>query len=237
MRCLLGMVLAATIAAPAIAAADGVTGDPPDLGTPLPTQGAVPALSGFGLGAGWNVLAVPHVPSVDLGHGVSTPRRAGTFTGFDMFEYVGLGGTAYGWFDFAMLRFTIDGAVGGSAGDDFMAGGTRYTDGTMLDIQFSVPAPGIGYRQRTWLVSAQLDPTLDLFDGTFYDTAATTSATTTPSGTKLQLELAVDVQACMQYNAFGFMERNSAACVFVAPVVYRDGFMQGATVGLRVFAL
>ena len=90
-------------------------------------------------------------------------------------------------------------------------------------LSLELPSPGIGTRARTWLVSAQLVPAISWFvergdRDHFY-------------------ALSTDLQACLQYNFLGFFPKNSAACVYAAPAIYRDGWLSGVAFGLRWFPL
>jgi hypothetical protein len=183
MRC----AIIAIVVAPLVAHAD------PELGAPLPSPTALPAMS----------VVSPLVVSAELSDVPVLPLAEGSVIlgGISVRTYGG--GAQLGMFGFYSL-------------------GTRMGFGDsvhMFDIELI--APGIGYRKRTWIVAAQLVPAIewyaDMMDREHLYTAS------------------IDVQACVQYNAFGFFPKNSAACVYVAPAIYRDGWFEGATFGVRWF--
>jgi hypothetical protein len=201
----------------------------PDLGTPLPMQGALPAFTGVGIGYGVEAIDVANVPHVGLGHGVATPGGRATFAGFDVDEYIGGHRGRSGWFGFATLGVAMAAQVAGTASDAFASGGTGYNAGDVRYYRFDLPAPGLGFRTRNWVASMQLAPDLELFAASYRGPMATVS------GDALVFALAADLQACRQYNLFGFSGRNSSACGYVAPVLFRDGGFGGAAFGVRVF--
>lgn len=103
-----------------------------------------------------------------------------------------------------------------------MGGSFGWGSGVHM-FSIEVPSPGLGYRTRDWLFGAQLVPAIQWFtQGEVRDHDYT---------------LATDFQLCRQYNIAGLFPKNSAACVYVAPSVYRDGWLGGASAGIRLFTL
>jgi hypothetical protein len=221
------ITFAALLCSAATARAD-TTAVAPDLGTPLPTQGAMPAFTGVGMGYGLDATDVPSVPRIGLGHGLSTPGGNAMFTGLDIEEYVGGHGGQLGWFGFATLRFNWELQVSGSASNAFAVDGATYDAGAITYFRFGLPAPGFGYRTRNWLASVQLAPDLELYAAHYQGAMAV-------SGTSVVFALAADAQVCKQYNFMGLSSRNAPACAYVAPVLFRDGGLGGAAFGVRVF--
>jgi hypothetical protein len=54
------------------------------------------------------------------------------------------------------------------------------------------------------------------------------------SGNAFLLTASADVHACLEYN-FGDLPKNSGICAYAAPAIYRDGFFNGFTTGVRLF--
>jgi hypothetical protein len=120
------------------------------------------------------------------------------------------------------VRVYAGGAHPGLFGFYSMGGGFGFGSGVRM-FSIEVPSPGLGYRTRDWLFGVQLVPAIQWFtQGAMRDHDYT---------------LATDVQLCLQYNIAGVFPKNSAACVYVAPSVYRDGWLQGASAGIRLFTL
>ncbi len=136
----------------------------PDLGTPLPGPGAMPALSYVGLGAGLDTTYESALPNISLGNGMHVPRRAAVLGGMDLEEYYG--GRRPGWFGFTTLRFDFDFNIAGGAGD-FTANGTKLDDGNVLLMRFGLPSLGYGFRGRKWLAAVQLQPNIEWFTADF----------------------------------------------------------------------
>jgi hypothetical protein len=201
----------------------------PDLGTPLPMQGAMPAFTGVGIGYGLDATDVPSVPRIGLGHGLATPGGNAMFSGVDIEEYVGGHHGQLGSFSFVTVRFNWELQVTGSASNAFAVDGAAYDGGDVHFFRFGLPAPGIGYRTRNWLASVQLAPDLELY------TTGYRGPMSGVSGHSLVFALAADAQVCKQYNFLGLSSRNAPACVYIAPVVFRDGGLGGASFGVRVF--
>jgi hypothetical protein len=203
---------------------------PPELGTPLPNQSAAGALSGISVGMGLDTTMVSALPAIDLGNGVTLPRRGLTFAGLDVVEYLASRRSGPGWFKFTGVRVDFDLKVAGSGADDFTANNQMFTKGDVLLGRFGLPSLGLGYRSRSWLASVELEPNLEWFSASY-------SGPVKADGSSLELAVAVDVQVCWQYNVGGYFPKNSAACLYAAPVVYRDGFLTGAAFGVRVFPI
>ena len=217
------LAIAAFVAAPLVAHAD-----PEDLGTPLPAPSALPAmarLSAYVMSLDY--VDVPAMPTIVVGERVTTPSRATSFAGATLRSYVG--GGAVGRFDFYSLGVALAYGLGGDATKSFTANGATYTNGDVRMFSIELPSPGMGYRARTWLVSAQLVPSIQWFTESFVRDGMAVD------GRDHSYVLSADVQACLQYNFVGVFPKNSAACVYVAPVVYREGWFEGASVGVRWF--
>ena len=191
---------------PALAHAD------PELGTPLPQPSAEPALAGVSpFVASADADYVPALPAIDLGHGVTSPRRSATLGGLSLATYAG--SRHMGWFGTYSSTFSF------GFGDTI----------TMLGV--TPLAAGIGYRHTGWLVGAQLGPRVEWY------LAHEQSAGMSLSGRDHVYAVEADVQACVEYSIGRIFPRNSAACVYVAPMIYRQGWFQGGAIGLRLFAL
>ena len=198
-----------------------------DLGTPLPAHGAAPALAGVGLGMGFDATYEAVLPTLSLSNSARVPRRSATLAGFGVEEYYG--GRHPGWFGFTTLGCDFDFDVAGGA-DDFTANASKLDSGDLSLLRFRLPSIGYGYRNRNWLGAVQLVPSIEWFS-TDYKTPAMTYA----SGSEVSLAVGIDAEVCKQWNLGGVFSKNSATCVYAAPIVYRDGFMAGASFGVRVF--
>jgi hypothetical protein len=156
----------------------------------------------------------PYVLSLDMIDVpiLPTTRRSATFAGFSDRAYVG--GTSPGEFAFYSLGVNLAYQVSGSADDAAM-------------VSLELPSPGIGYRSQNWLVAAQLVPAIDWF-----------SQGQAPMRDRdHDFALGLDAQVCLQWNLGGFFPKNSAGCVYVAPQIYREGFVSGGAFGVRLFTL
>jgi hypothetical protein len=131
------------------------------------------------------------------------------------------------------LGLRVYGGGFGSGQFAFYSMGTNFAfdlAGEATDVKmFSVelPSPGIGYRTRNWLVDAQLVPAIQWFTQDIMMTSARDH----------DYALSADLQACLQYNIAGIFPRNSAACVYVAPALYRESWFSGGSFGVRLFTL
>jgi len=211
----------AIIAAPLVAHADPAD----DLGAPLPTPSAYPAMAGPSvLVMSVDAVDVPSLPPLDLGNGVTSPRRSEVFAGIGLRGYVG--GEHMGRFAY----YSIGGGFeGGVASGKALSAGPMLTGAQLYSLE--LPSPGYGYRTQKWLVGAQLVPAIEWIGEQFKNGDATMT------GRDHFYTVSADFQACLQYTVLTGLGRNSAACVYVAPVIYRDGWFSGASFGVRIFAL
>jgi hypothetical protein len=216
------LAVLAIVAAPLVAHAD----PPDDLGTPLPAPSAYPAMTGPSLIVmSIDAVDVPSLPPLDLGHGLTSPRRSEVFGGVGFRSYVG--GGHMGRFVYYSMGGGVEGGV--ASGKPLSAGAPMLTGSQLYSLE--LPSPGYGYRTRKWLVGAQLVPAVEWIAEEFKN------GETPMSGHDHFYTVSADFQACMQYTVFTGLGRNSAACVYVAPVIYRDGWFSGASFGVRIFAL
>jgi hypothetical protein len=197
-----------------------------DLGTPLPAPSAIPALSGISALAGFDITDVAAMPSMKLDSLYATPRRDAVFAGITSSIVIG-GNSRPGWFRFYRLGVTYTLPVGGSASASFTSNGTTLTGGNVHYYGIALPVPGYGYRRGIWIATAQLVPQIDLFSAEFQ------AGKMTVSGSDTTLSISAELQVCRQFNLLGFSSKNSATCAYVAPALYRDGWMNGIAFGVR----
>ncbi len=217
------LVVLAVVAAPLVGRADPSD----DLGTPLPAPSAYPAMAGPSLlVVSVDAVDIPSLPPLDLGNGLVSSRRSEVFAGIGFRTYIG--GGHMGRFGYYSLGGSFEAGIAG--GKPMSAGEPMLTGAQLATIE--LPSPGYGYRTQKWLVGAQLVPAIEWISEEFHNGEAPIS------GRDHFYMMSADFQACTQYSAFGgVLGRSSAACVYVAPVIYRDGWFSGASFGVRLFAL
>jgi hypothetical protein len=223
-------MMRATIVMVVAALAHAVYADPAaqnvDLGTPLPVASAQPALSGISTPAGFDITEIPAMPSMKLDGLYTMPRRDATFAGID--TSVMMSGPSHGGrFLFVQVGVAYALQVGGAASASFTSNGSMLTGGNLHYLAIALPVPGYGYRRGGWIATAQLVPQIDVFSADFH------IGNTAVSGSDTTLSISAELQACRPFNLFGFSRKNSATCAYVAPAVYRDGWMNGVAVGVR----
>jgi hypothetical protein len=148
---------------------------------------------------------------IDVGS-LPVTNRSAVLGGFGLRAYGG--GVTMGQFAFYSMGTNIAFELAGDA-----------TRAKMFSLE--LPSLGLGYRTRDWLVDAQLVPAIQWFT---QDVGMT-------SERDHDYTLSADLQACLQYNIAGIFSKNSAACVYVAPALYRESWFSGASFGLRLFTL
>ncbi|HTR52016.1 MAG TPA: hypothetical protein VMJ10_14985 [Kofleriaceae bacterium] len=205
------LVIVALAGAPAVARADD------GLGTPLPDAGALPALGGATYQFSLDLVDAHTLPPLDLG-GVTAPGRSAAYAGATLASCGG--GLGPGWFGY----FCLAGAGYGFGFGNADPVSTRYFSVTL-------PSPGYGYRTRALLAGMQLVPRIEWFSETV------TTSTSSANDRDHYYTLSADMQVCLQYNFLGLWPSNSAACLYAAPEVYRAGWLDGFTVGVRVYPL
>jgi hypothetical protein len=198
------------------------------LGTALPEPSALPAMSWLTPYVMSLDILQLQMPRIDLGNGLAAPTRTGDYGGFGVRNYVG--GTRMGRFGFYSLGTRFELGFGG-AHSAFEANNRMYGNGSSLMFSIELPSPGYGYRSLNWLVSAQLVPAIEWYQQDFK------AGIQQVSGRDHFYTIVTDLQVCRQYNMFGMFPKNSAACVYVAPAVVRDGWFHGTTFGVRLFML
>jgi hypothetical protein len=186
---------------------------------------AAPAMSGNGQLIALDVVDVPTIPRMAVGGGVTAPQAGATLMGVSVGEWLAGGGTGLGGFWLWSATVGLALKIGGTAGNDFTANGTTYGGAELALGDVTIPSPGYGYRARSWAASVQLVPRLEYF-GVNY-----TRGSETISADSWDLALAVEAKLCVAFNV-AHDDGNGTACAYVAPVIYRDGWMQGASVGV-----
>jgi hypothetical protein len=213
-----------------LAALAGIAVAEPDFGEPLSGPTAYPALASLTpYTMSFGMMYVPSLPPIDLGNGITAPRGSATYLAFESSSAVG--GLHPGWFGYYSVSAGLALQVAGDATRSFQTGGQTFTDGSTSAFSIAPLAPGMGYRTRELLFGAQVVPRIEWFTESFHRDAMTVS------GRDHFYTLAADLQGCLQYNLFGFMAKNSAICAYVAPVIYRDGWFSGASIGVRWYPL
>jgi hypothetical protein len=201
---------------------------PPPFGTPLrSSQSAAPAMSGMSLvvpSAG--VLYLPSTPSIQMG-GPTAPRRS------ELFGTIGIG-SAYGGglgLKPTYALFNVDIGLlstGGDATRSFSDGSKTWADGRFAWFGFGLVSPGLEYHKTGFVFGAQLVPRFEWYKASFSNGA------TRITGNAFLLTASADIHACLEYN-FANSPKNSSLCLYAAPAIYRDGFFNGVSTGVRMF--
>jgi hypothetical protein len=221
----------------------GVTAIVPNAGaSPVDTDAArtpgtaEPAMTGLEVvvpNAG--VLYVPSLPTVHLsGPGVvgrvASPRGSELFAGFGFSEYAG-GGLGLK----PLYSMGVDAGWGarGVSTTPFSSGGQTYAGygvAQWLGVRF--PSVGFSWHKTGYILSAQLVPSL-VWLFAHYQSSDGMGGTNVSSGTAFLFTASADVQACREYNLTGSSRKNWAVCLYATPMIYADGFFNGASFGVR----
>jgi hypothetical protein len=200
---------------------------------PQATVFAEPAMSGLDLlvvHAG--ALYMPRFPSIGLSGGagpgnVQTPVYPEGLASFGMSEYMGGGLGLHPTFSQG-VDFGMEAA--GVTTSSFSNGGHLYSGQDSLWWGVRLPSPGLSWHKTGYVVGAQIVPELAWMIGRFQDETGKQLA-----GDTFAFMASLDVQACREYNLFGMSQKNSAVCLYAAPVIYSGDFFNGASFGVRSF--
>jgi hypothetical protein len=214
---LLACALARTAAAEPDLAADA------ELGMPVPSRGAAPALAGvtwlFGLGGEW----LTEQPPIRIDGTIATPRRPSSLFTLSAATVVTSPGRVFWSYS---LGGTLGFGAGGAADDPFVAGTMAFVGGGTQLWSLEPLTIGGGVRRRGFVGTAQLVPSIDWISQSF------SVGTDHVSGRDHFYALSANVRGCFEYSVLRAFPRNSAVCVYVQPVVYRDGWFDGVGFGV-----
>jgi len=198
-----------------------------------PTAFADPAMSGVSpLVPHLGGMYMPRFPSIGVsgpatGGAVATPGGPEGFLSFGISEYIGGGLGVHPTLSLgADFGMELAGATQGS----ITAGSQTYDGSSSLWWGIRLPSPGVAWHRTGWILGAQLVPELAWMYAQYKDAAGDRA-----TGNALLFMASVDVQGCREYNLGGTMPRNSAVCLYAAPIVYAGDFFNGASFGVRSY--
>jgi hypothetical protein len=201
---------------------------------PQPTTFAEPAMSGLDvLVVHAGALYMPRFPSIGLSGAagnsgnVQTPVDGEGLASFGVSEYLGGG---LGLHPTLSLGIDFGMGVAGTSTGSFSNGGHTYANQDSFWWGARLPSPGLSWHKTGYVVGAQIVPELAWMSGQAHDETGARLA-----GNTFVFMASLDLQACREYNLFGFSSKNSAVCLYAAPVIYAGDFFNGASFGVRSF--